>query len=208
MRIVALFLLLAGTAAQAQPAAPPPPNGWQQLPGFHRHDGFFLRIMPGLAWVSAKSEGGIELRGLGFTGSVQLGGAVAENLILMALTYNDITVGPQVLVNGEDAGDAEDAQSGAVGIGAGVTYYVMPQNLYVSGAITASFIQIDQGGSSGRTEFGPGVRLMVGKEWWVSSDWGLGLAATLNLATMKDRDTTSTRWNTWSIGLAFSATYN
>lgn len=48
---------------------------------------------------------------------------------------------------------------------------------------------------------------MVGKEWWVSDNWGLGVAANFMVGSMKDKDY-DTRWTGLSTSILFSATYN
>jgi hypothetical protein len=50
---------------------------------------------------------------------------------------------------------------------------------------------------------------MVGKEWWVTQDWGLGLAGQFQVASMKDHpDGVSTRMTAETFSLLFSATFN
>ena len=55
---------------------------------------------------------------------------------------------------------------------------------------------------------GFGAKLAVGKEWWVSDHWGLGLAAEAVLAITPDSGTNPPTWTTFGGGLTFSATYN
>lgn len=90
-----------------------------------------------------------------------------------------------------------------------VTYYFMPINLYLTGAIGASRVGLDYGGdNSDWGNFGVGLNLDVGKEWWVGDDLGVGLAgrfwythATRELAGLKGTDS-FTGW-----ALLFSGTY-
>ena len=58
------------------------------------------------------------------------------------------------------------------------------------------------------TDPGFGMDLLVGKEWWVSSSWGLGLAAQFIYGSAKDREPALERWTTFGGGLLFTATYN
>ena len=56
---------------------------------------------------------------------------------------------------------------------------------------------------------GLGFQAMVGKEWWVTADWGLGVAADLLLSSMKDDPAVSNdTYSATTFGLLFSATYN
>jgi len=47
----------------------------------------------------------------------------------------------------------------------------------------------------------------VGKDWWVSENWGLGAAAQLLLGSAKDRNADA-NWSTAAVALMFTATYN
>jgi hypothetical protein len=50
---------------------------------------------------------------------------------------------------------------------------------------------------------------MVGKEWWVSSDWGIGVAGRFHFASMGDTvGVYDTRLRTSVLSLLFSASYN
>ena len=48
---------------------------------------------------------------------------------------------------------------------------------------------------------------MVGKEWWVSANWGLGVAGIVHIASMKLPNTDS-RATADALSLVLSATYN
>jgi len=52
----------------------------------------------------------------------------------------------------------------------------MPANVYVTGAIGLSNVEIAvDGGGSDSSDTGVGVNVDVGKEWWVGDNWGLGV---------------------------------
>ncbi|GAC1537636.1 MAG: hypothetical protein NVS2B9_03980 [Myxococcales bacterium] len=48
----------------------------------------------------------------------------------------------------------------------------------------------------------------LGKEWWGSSHWGLGLAAHLSMSVNQESGTNPPTWTGWGATVAFSATYN
>jgi len=48
---------------------------------------------------------------------------------------------------------------------------------------------------------------MCGKEWWITRDWGIGIAGQLYWANMRDT-LYDTRLNGLVASLLFSATYN
>jgi hypothetical protein len=97
-----------------------------------------------------------------------------------------------------------------VGLGPGLAYYFMPLNLYLSSTLFLEKVLLVKSYAVGSemqfTNAGLGLSLMVGKEWWVSGDWGLGVAAQLFLASAKDRD--GTKWESGALAILFTATYN
>jgi hypothetical protein len=48
---------------------------------------------------------------------------------------------------------------------------------------------------------------MVGKEWWVTPDWGIGIAGQFHIAAMHD-PTVDAQMRANVFSLLFSATYN
>jgi hypothetical protein len=54
-------------------------------------------------------------------------------------------------------------------------------SFYVSGTFAFSQISLQDENNDevADTEFGPGLSLVLGKEWWVSDNWGLGVAGQL-----------------------------
>jgi hypothetical protein len=96
-----------------------------------------------------------------------------------------------------------------VGVGPNLTYYFMPVNMYASATAAFTRINLTTGNFTGDSAWGLGTRLSLGKEWWVSDHWGLGLAGHFSYSANKS-DTTDTAQmiNTWGVGLSFSATYN
>jgi hypothetical protein len=58
------------------------------------------------------------------------------------------------------------------------------------------------------SDWGGGISLMIGKEWWVSDNWGLGIAGQLFGGSAKDKDDEDLQFDTFSVNLCFSATYN
>jgi hypothetical protein len=69
-------------------------------------------------------------------------------------------------------------------IGPGVTYYVSPTNVFVSGSVSLAQISYGAGGTS---NWGAMGRVVLGKEWWISGNWGLGLGGEVLLGRMGGR---------------------
>ncbi|WP_205525420.1 hypothetical protein [Pyxidicoccus trucidator] len=178
--------------------------------GYHEHDGFFLRLQLGGGYTRAGVLGeDLALKGGGGSINVEFGGAPVRNLILFGKLFGasspnpDIEVG-DLTIEGQD----EDVSQNYGGLGVGIAYYLMPANVYLSGALTASRLTIDEDGETfAETDLGPGFHLGIGKEWWVSKNWGLGLGAELALGRVAEKDE-SAKWNVVSGNLFLTATFN
>ena len=82
--------------------------------------------------------------------------------------------------------------------------------MYLSGALMFVTFELDDSNNNAiyQSDTGVGFQGMVGKEWWVSANWGLGLAGELFVASMKDKTDPNTSWTSSAFSLVFSATYN
>jgi hypothetical protein len=228
--LLVLVLLAPAPPAAAQMAPPPPPSGYGSGYGYppagyagyprrtvETHDGFYLRMFLGFGYMQSHASvlGNTEkLYGPAYAFDLALGGAVAENLIVfgeLALINVD---SPTVSFAGTSA-TGGGASVDHAGVGPGVAYYLMPLNLYLSGAVIFGRVQVQDKSSNdvvGQTKVGVGLNLVAGKEWWVSANWGLGVALHFMVATNTDSSSdltpSSTRFTTTGGTIAFSATYN
>jgi len=206
------------TSAQAQPVTAPvaatqPPVAPND-PTIHRHLGFFLRPDLGVGFMTTTEPTRTSLGDLTISGPAGVlgfvvGGAVHENIILGAHIFDGVVVNPTVtLSSGQSAGTSNTSLS-MFGIGPEFTYYWMPSNLYFSGTLAVTRMSLTVNGSNNNSNVGFGARLALGKEWWVSDHWGLGLAGHLSFSSNQDsgRGNTPTL-STWVFAAAFSATYN
>jgi hypothetical protein len=211
-------------AAQPPPDALPPPRygrlggqpeppiekgSWdpwaQPVPGRFAHEGFFLRLNLGPSWSSV-SRPDYKWSGFGLGMGLAVGGSLVENFSLHADFQNTVLPNPTQRAFGAKSDFNADIVFESMGIGA--TYYFMPVNIYVSGSVGLGLLVFeDDGGQSKDTSGGLALNGMVGKEWWVGSDWGLGLAAQLLFIRVKDY-VDDRHMNALAINLLFSATYN
>ncbi len=204
MGLCAAVALCAGGSALAQAPSP------QYYGAVNRHQGFYLNLDLGFGYLgSSFSEGGTDVKLSGGAGefSVAIGGAVSENLILAGQFWLYSVSDPKVTVNSQSV-TASGATLRLTGIGVDLVYYMMPANLYLSIAPALTSLSLEYGGVSSTTETGLGVRLAVGKEWWVSERWGIGVDGNMVLASNKDKGAGAPTWGSFAIGVAFSATYN
>jgi hypothetical protein len=219
--------------APPPPGYPPPPPGYAPPPGYggpgyapgavyghsagyQTHDGVYVRLHFGGGYTSMKANSGgndLKISGGSVALGVAVGGALTENLVLFGTFTVTSISNPDVTSAGTTVGTA-NGSAGSVGIGAGLAYYLEPANVYLSGSLLANQLEINDsnGNKVGESDFGVGFEGIIGKEWWVSDNWGLGAAAQFVFASMKDKDTFGTgnppTWTSTAFSLLFSATFN
>jgi len=188
------------------------PANARLLDDMNEHDGFFLRFHLGGGSMNAKWRDlpanslidDLSIDGPSGTFAFSLGGAVAPNLILFGELTSDAASNPRTTING-DRGRSDSSLS-VVGFGPGVSYYFMPVNLYLSGSVLFTRATVSAPNrADGQSDQGLGFKFAVGKEWWVSRDWGIGVAGFGMFASIPDGEATI-NWSNY--GLAFTATYN
>jgi hypothetical protein len=227
---VVLGLLLSaarGMAQSAPPLEPPPPPAYPYVPavgpappfatvtstiGAHQHDGLFVRGHFGIGVTSLSStRNGAKttLSGGGVAVGGAIGGVVARNLILYGAFFGTDVADPNLDIAGTST-VTDVTGVGFGGFGPGVAYYFEPSNLYVSGTLGLSAFHASDAAGLRRdsSKAGLALELSAGKEWWVSHDWGLGLAAEVIFASMRDQDDPSITWSAGALSVVFSATYN
>jgi len=215
--VVVLGLVLAGAArlASAQPSAappaPPPPGSSYYVPEPEpRHTGLYLHARLGLGYTHMRADDiDMTIAGGGGAFGLAIGMSVVPNLIVYAELFDNIATGPEVTQNGSTSTASDDTAAGVVGIGLGVRYYFMPSNFFVAGTLAASSLTVQENGEeTAQSDTGLGVSLSAGKEWFVSTNWGLGVAAQLFLGSMPEGDNAGYDWSTSAFSINFSATYN
>lgn len=225
MKISALLLcLLPALAFSQDPVSSPEPVADAPrlaYAGFHRHDGFFLsmNLGPALGGTIIKASGNdapydkFILRGPGVMVDLKVGGAIAPNLILsfdiVGRSIND----PEGEMDGENLGNAgSDVTIADNSYGIGLTRYFMPYNLFVSGSLGMGRMVVDNGSDKNSSKWGPALHLKVGKEWWVSPNWGLGLSAGYGFVAADDKKTPGVDYNgeltSHQFYVLFNTTYN
>jgi len=133
---------------------------------------------------------------------------VAENLLVYGQVYGSSAGGPTVERGDVTMEASDDVSLGYAGLAAGLAYYFMPINLYVGGSIGFVGLTVEDTttGTTGESDTGLGLDLMVGKEFWVGGEWGLGAAGQIILGTVPDGEDVS--FGVFGVGIHFSATYN
>ena len=208
-RSLLLVLALAGTAAaQPAPTAPTPaPLGvYNTAPA--KHAGLFLRVTPGIAASAAVAS--VDNEDLSISGGagrfgIAAGWAIQPRLILLGELIGHATLGPELEYKGDVTMTDDDVTWGISYAGAGVNYY-LPSNLYLTGTAGALVMTLETSdGVMNSTNTGFGLKLGLGKEWYVASKVGLGVGFELLAGSVPDGDA---NWGVATLGLTFSATYN
>jgi hypothetical protein len=192
---LALFCSLLAQPAQSSP---------------REHDsGFFLRLSGGLGSARTEVEPlgkSIELSGGAADFNFAIGGIVSPNLALHGTLFGWAIEDPTVEVIGYELGTA-NVDLTLAAIGAGITYYLMPANFYLSPSVGFGSLTIDGLGVVAESDEGVVMDLTGGKEWWVGDNWGLGVAASVGFHSVPD-GLINENWSGVSLAIRFTATLN
>jgi hypothetical protein len=204
--------------------APLPPPGYARapahavaLPGSHRHDGVYVRLFLGggrIAMSESSSGADLKASGGGPSFGVAVGGTPIENLIIYGEFYFMNAYNPTVVLNGSTLLPDNNSSLAEGGIGPGIAYYFQPVNIYLSATLGASRVQIQNSANSNQdvyisTQWGFGLSTMVGKEFWVSDNWGLGAALQFHYGSMAaNTSSTAPTVHSNALALLFSSTFN
>ncbi len=149
------------------------------------------------------------LSGAGGTFGLAIGGALSENFILGFHVWDIVASSPDLTVGGQTASTTSDTSAGVVGYGVLLNWYFMPSNIYFAVTPSITRLVVSDSSGSGNSEWGFGLRAALGKEWWVSDHWGLGVSGSLAFSSNKDSSASGAPdWSTFGFGVALSATYN
>jgi len=139
---------------------------------------------------------------------------VAENFQIYGVIGYNIMPSPKYKVNGTEVTTTGTSRLGLVRMGAGVTYYFMPVNIFGAVDFSGGKNQVESGGITANSDWGYIINLSAGKEWWVAREWGVGAmlyfyAGSINDVTVNTLTgpVTPTISNT-GFGIAFTATFN
>jgi hypothetical protein len=204
-RVAAVLAVLSAFVGAPAYAQAPPPQPYNST--INRHLGFALRLDGGIGYTGTSATvfgSDVSIKGGSGAFGLVIGGAVAENFILGADLWDTVAFSPTV--NG--ASTSGNTSLTLAGFGVNLTYYFMPANVYVSLSPSVTTLSLTSGGVSGSTDTGFGMKLGVGKEWWVSDHWGLGVAGQFFFSSNNDNGSGSPKWSTTAFAVAFSATYN
>jgi hypothetical protein len=207
----------APAAAPAEPAPTSAPTRSAPIGGLPaparrapiaHHYGFFFRPDLGIGYLHAgasQSGNDVSLYGAGASLGIAVGGAVDRHNIIAFHIWGLSATNPTGSASGTT--QSIDGSVTLVVMGPEYTYY-SDNNLYFSLSPGLSQLSFETKGVTSNSSDGFGFRLALGKEWWVSDNWGLGLAGQFSFSANPDTGTNPPTWITWGLSVAFSATYN
>lgn len=179
--------------------------------GPRAHDsGFFLRLSGGVGYAKSETtfdltepfgEHTFEASKVSGDANFAIGGIIANNLALHGTLWGWSITDPTVKVDGTSTSASGDLSMGA--FGGGVTYYFMPANVYLSGSVGLGILTSEDES----TDPGFASDLTIGKEWWVGTKWGLGVAGAFGYHNIPEKDFDA-RWEGYSFAVRFTATLN
>ena len=189
--------------------------------GFHMHDGFYLSLTGGPAIGSITLDGTnggfdkIELSGAGGQFDFKIGLVVSEeaNLILSFDLISRAISSPTLTMDGTTVNTTSDVTASDLLFGAGITKYFMPANIFINATVGAGQFSLDLNNTTSNSQTGFGFQIKGGKEWWVSDNWALGVAAGLSYISAPDQtDPSLPRYSgtlsTTKFFVVFNTTFN
>jgi hypothetical protein len=187
--------------------------------GVHRHDGFFLRLTlgPGAGAIGIDAKGSVDdtaFAGVGWASSLDIGGSNGDNLAIFGRLRHASLANPTVYVNDDEVADADASVVSQSMIGGGVSYFLMPLNMYLGAAVglavvSGQYKRPNRATREFNSKVGFGLDAEIGKEWWIADDWGLGLAARFSFADAAAGDALpdDARFGAAFVSVLLSATY-
>jgi hypothetical protein len=177
-------------------------------------EGFFLRLAAGAGpagtEIEVDSDNRFKFDGTGADVEVAIGGIVMPNLAVHGTLWGWLITDPDAEIELFDVGEGSgtvDGDFSLSGIGAGLTYFIMPINMYLTGSVGFGVLSFDFGGLSLESDTGFSLEAALGKEWFVSDRWGIGLAVGITYHSISEPDVDE-NWSGISIPVRFSATLN
>ncbi len=215
---------------------------------FEKHDGIYLRLAvgPGFSYFSTSYPNhSFSLMGPSVVPELMAGMTPIENLEVTMGLIGTIMVEPELDFSAYDKSATVDFNHlTALAFAAGVTYYIMPINMFVGTSLGFSYMKLglnddgmevaaestflDPAGETrqdtamayeaiGRHRLGLAYQAMIGKEWWVGNNSGLGIALDYQLyyypkshsdETADQIGASGVSWLGHTASLKITATYN
>jgi hypothetical protein len=185
-----------------QPESEVPEGDWNpwahgDTTGSYVHEGFFLRLQLGPGGSSVTREGE-DWAGIGLGMGLAIGGSPVEDFALHLDFQTSWLFSPE----------RDISSIGMQVLALGVTWYIMPIDIFLSGSAGVGWVAFENDqGQSKDTSAGFAFDALIGKEWWVGADWGIGVAVQVLYAHVQDY-TDDKGIDAVAVNALFTATYN
>jgi hypothetical protein len=178
--------------------------------------GLFLSMSVGPSYMSINDDitgasvDNMTFKGIGIAFDAQFGAVLKENLIAHGDIIFISSVSVDLTIDGEAAATIEGENSISMTMfGAGITHYIMPQNIFLSGTIGVGGFSISTADETANTQKGFGLFFKAGKEWYVTKNWDLGFNISVNYTNVNNEvDPIVEKLTGFSVGVGFNATFN
>ncbi len=169
------------------------------------HDGgFFLRLSTGVgAAQSAYADSQVKMSGVSTNTNLAIGACILPNLAVHGTLFGWLMPNPEAEIFGING--PFNGTFMLAGFGGGLTYYIMPINIYLSPSIGVGSLTLESGGVSASSDMGLAFDMAMGKEFWVGGSWGLGVAGSFGYHSVPDQ---GANWSGYDFSVMFSATLN
>ena len=185
-------------------------TAWSQQ---DHEDGLFLRLSAGAGYglVSVDESEKFEMYGITNEFNIAVGGVIKRNLALHGTLWGWSPIHTEARLASNTLGGSHEFEF--VAFGPGATYYFDPSNLYLSFSIGLATIdakiEAPDGSIIRDSARGFALDFTVGKEWWKSDNWGVGVAGDFGYLNIENSLPDAREvWTGGQIGLRLTATYN
>jgi len=173
------------------------------------HEGFFLRFQAGVGGGSIVIDNDMTFKSNAGLFHFQIGREISKNLALFVDMGGFSLSDPKLEWQGTST-TLTDTSLNSNSWGIGLSYYIMPVNIYFAGSLMLARTKIkNQDQDLGESKLGPGIFLSIGKEWWIGKRWGLGITGFYEGAWLKDKEDAqgyNASINNQIFGIAITAT--
>jgi hypothetical protein len=190
-------------------------------PGFHEHEKFYLSLGLGAVFGSIRDQvPGLTytVSGTGSIGDFKIGGSISPSLILHATFLGRVISGPTISIPGFSIKTSEEVQIREDMIGIGLTHYVkspsaFSNNMFLSASVGLGNYTLNTTNNGASLSFeskaGFAMQLKLGKEWWISRNWGLGIGFDYSKTVVSTKNSTGSETiNSDRFGIMLNATFD
>jgi hypothetical protein len=169
-----------GRATESEgPGTSPPEDDPLAYGHIHHHDGFYLQIAVGLAYLRNSGSIGNQhavFQGLAGASHVLLGGTIAPGLVLGGGFQADVIKGGKITLSDGTSQTISQNESVHVNtLGVFADYYFNPwKGLHLQAFVGGARSSTGNDNSS-TPPTSLALSLGFGNEWWVSGQWGFGI---------------------------------